>query len=88
MSYQHQTRDQRYQFSVMHKMMMSYREIADNVGCHHGTVGREVRRNRSASDYRAAHAHKQAVQRRHAASSRTRIDPACWVAVEKRLRVD
>lgn len=86
MSYQHLTQSQRYQIDTLHNAGFTSRHIAGVISCHHSTVAREVRRNRCDDGYRVKAAHRQAVQRRHAASAIVRIDAAAWAIIAKHLR--
>jgi IS30 family transposase len=88
MSYQHLTQQQRYQIATLHKEGFGSRAIGDVVECHHSTVAREIERNGGPDGYRANAAQRQAVQRRHAASTRPRIDASVWVVVDEHLRED
>lgn len=88
MSYQHLTQSQRYQIATLHQSGVSTRNIGRHVECHHSTVAREVHRNSHDGSYRAARAQREAVRRRHDASSHPRIDATTWATVEEYLRED
>jgi IS30 family transposase len=61
------------------------REIGEYVSRDPSTVSRELRRNADQECYVAKPAHRQSVQRRHAASGQPRIDAAQWLVVEAHL---
>ncbi len=45
MSYEHLTLEQRYQIAALHSAGSSNKCIAEEIGCHPSTIGRELRRN-------------------------------------------
>lgn len=46
MSYRHLTLEQRYKIAALHRTGSSQKDIAESIGCHPSTIGREFRRNR------------------------------------------
>lgn len=85
MSYTQLTREQRYQIYALMKAGQSQTRIAEIVGCHKSTIGRELARNRGRRGYRPKQAQELATAR-HLAAYRPRISPPTWAAVEKLLR--
>ncbi len=67
MSYQQLTEGRRYQISTLLELGISISEIAEKVNCHRATVYRELKRNRTCSQYCPKHAHASSVSRRKAA---------------------
>ena len=87
MTYTHLSRAERYQIEVLVGGGWPDREIAERIGRSASTVGRERRRNaKSDGAYEARHAQQRSADRRHLASARSRIPPAQWEVVERRLR--
>ena len=71
MPYRQLTLEQRYQIQAGLEAEISYSQIGEKIGCHKSTVSREVRRCEPGK-YRASQAHRQAMERRHAAAKATR----------------
>lgn len=89
MGYAHLSQSERYQIQCLHRGGFSAGEIGATLGRARSTVSRELRRNTNAEGgYQARGAHRQCVQRRHAASAQARIHSDRWVAVEARLAED
>ncbi|HET7329883.1 IS30 family transposase, partial [Dyella sp.] len=89
MSYTHLSQEERYQIRWLHKGGWSLEAIAAQLQRAVSTISRELRHNAApegAYDHR--YAQRRAVQRRHAASARPRIDPETWASVEARLCED
>ena len=84
MSYHQLTQEQRYQIYALKKTGHSSSEIAEVIGVHKSTVGRELRRNRGGRGYRPQQAQKLAIKRRRKAV--LRIGVQTWSMVEKLLR--
>ena len=74
MSYTQLTQQQRYRIYAPGKGNHGQREIADIIGCHRGTISRELRRNRGMKGYRPRQAHGLAI-----GGAKTRLDPASTV---------
>ena len=70
MNYRHLTLEQRYQIAALHRAGFSQKRIAQTIGCHPSTIGRELRRNRGDTVYVGSIAHGHAKRRRRAASAR------------------
>lgn len=81
MSYTQLTCEQRYQIFVLLKANQSQTQIAAIVGCHKGTISRELRRNRGHKGYRPRQADQLARSRRYA-SHPPRISELTWTRVE------
>ena len=69
-SYLHITPSLRSQIFRLRSMKFSYRATAKELGIHHSTVSREIRRNSDANGYDPLRAQKIAEARRHLASVR------------------
>ena len=78
------TQEERYQISILKKAGHSRTEIANLIGRHKATVGRELRRNKGLRGYRPKQAHKLAVNRKQSSSKR-RISDELWELVEQLL---
>jgi IS30 family transposase len=85
-NYHQLTQAQRYQIYSLLKMGHNQTEIAECLGVHKSTIGRELRRNRGQRGYRPHQAHQNAISRRK--HDRTRIMPETWVIVEAKIRQD
>jgi len=84
MKYQHLTLELRYQIYAFKQADFSKSEIAQKIGVHKSTVGRELRRNLSGRGYRPQFADKQA-QHRKKMKSKPRISEQTWREVEEKL---
>jgi IS30 family transposase len=85
-TYTQLTQEQRYQISALKRIDMLPSKIADEVGVHRATIGRELKRNEGERGYRPKQAHEKAMQRR--AKSKPRIGADSWKVVEEKLRQD
>lgn len=86
MNYRHLTLEQRYQIAALHGAGESRKSIAEKIGRHPSTVGRELSRNRCGKAYTASHAHGLATQRRTLASSRSPLAPGVVAELTARLK--
>ena len=86
MSYRHLTLEQRYQIAAHHRAGFSQKHIAEAIGCHPSTIGRELRRNRPSKMYVGSIAHGHAKRRRHAASARAHLPEAVRLELIARLQ--
>lgn len=95
MSYSHITIEQRYNIDAMKRSGCSNTMIAEHLGKHPSSIGRELKRNRGVvkedpgggRTYKAADADRQAVSRRKGASSRRhRLTPALQRIIDQKLR--
>jgi IS30 family transposase len=78
------TQEQRYQIYALLKMEHKDTEIAEAIGVHPSTIGREIKRNHGRRGYRPKQAHNKAMSRRRKA--RERISPDVWALVEYLVR--
>lgn len=78
------TQQQRYRIYALGKGNHGQREIADIIGCHPGTISRELRRNRGMKGYRPRQAHGLAIARRQD-KARPRINGSVWRQVQALL---
>lgn len=65
----HLTQDKRSQIYALLKCGQSTREIGNFLGFHHGTIAREINRNKSSRGYNPTQAQKKSDDRRHNARS-------------------
>jgi IS30 family transposase len=84
--YHQLTREQRYQIYALRKTGHSNVEIAEVIGVHKATIGRELQRNSGAKGYRPRQAHQRALRRRKRQT--VRITAPMWQEVERLLRRD
>jgi transposase, IS30 family len=84
--YHQLTREQRYQIYALKKTGHPNVEIAQVIGVHKSTVGRELKRNRGAKGYRPRQAHQRALSRSRRGTRR--IAARSWRQVEKLLQQD
>ena len=81
------TQEQRYQISAHKKAGFKQCQIAEVVGVHPSTIGRELNRNHGQRGYRPKQAH-QLSQQRCRDKPRKRIEPETWELIESRLRIE
>ncbi len=81
------TQEQRYQIEALLKAEHSRTEIAEVLGVHKSTIGRELRRNRGLRGYRPKQAQRLA-DNRHKEKVRPRIETETWDWVNRLLRED
>ncbi|MGH8032306.1 MAG: transposase [Luteimonas sp.] len=86
MSYRHLTLEQRDQIAAHQRAGVSQKYIAEAIGCHPSTIGRELRRNRLGKMYVGSIAHGHAKRRRHAASARAHLPEAVRLELIARLQ--
>ena len=84
MKYQHLTLELRYQIYAFKQAGFSKSDIAQKIGVHKSTIGRELRRNRSGRGYRPQFAERQA-QHRKKMKAKPRISEQTWTEVEEKL---
>ncbi len=86
MSYEHLTLEQRYQIAARHSAGSSNKCIAEEIGCHPSTIGRELRRNCCGKAvYVGSIAHGQAKTRRRIASARSHLPESVRAELIERL---
>ena len=88
MTYRHLTLEQRYQIAALRSAGASQKAVADKIGRHPSTIGRELSRNGCADSYAGSSAHRRAEQRRTAASSRSPLAPGVASELVTRLKED
>ncbi len=79
------TQAERYQIYILKKAGHHRRRIAEMLGRHLSTIGRELRRNQGLRGYRPQQAHTRALARRKA-NVRSRVDGRVWQQIEALLR--
>jgi IS30 family transposase len=87
-SYQQLTYEQRCQISALKKTGCSQREIANNIGTSQATISRELARNTGDRGYRHKQAHSKSMERRKAATHRTKMTPNVVAVIETKLRLE
>lgn len=85
-TYEHLSREQRYQIEVLLRAGLSRRAIGRELGIEHSTVVRELARNASASSYTAARADRHARQRRIQGSGHPRWPNTLWRRIVRKLK--
>lgn len=85
MNYRHLTLEQRYQIAALHRAGFSHQYIAEAIGFHPSTIGRELRRNGHDAAYVGSIAHGHAKRRRRAASARSPLPEAVRAELVDRL---
>ena len=86
-NYAQLAQSERYFISAMIATGYSSAHIANKLGVHRSTIGRELRRNSGRFGYDPDKAHKTACKRKHICAS-PRIDADTWGNVECCLRLD
>lgn len=78
--------EDRPQIEALARAGLSPREIGKQLGFHHSTISRELKRNRGRRGYRHEHAQNQAEKRAQAkASERRKFTEAMWEAAKSKL---
>ena len=82
MGYRQLTQAQRYQISAFLRVGWSQRKIAREINCHSSTISRELRRNRSLTEYEPMEASRLSIHRRKGARKSHKRAPSLidWVA--------
>jgi transposase, IS30 family len=86
MTYRHLTLELRYQIAALRIAGMTQKAIAERIGCHPSTIGRELSRNGDGDSYVGSTAHGRARKRRSAASARSPLDPDVITTLAARLK--
>jgi len=76
MNYKQLTNGERYQIKAYLKIGLSIKEIAQYLGRHPSTIGREIKRNTGLRGYRPKQANQFAVERRYAAEKAIKLTSA------------
>ena len=84
-AYTQLTQEQRYQIWSLMQIGKKNTEMAEELGVHKSTIGRELDRNRGLRGYRPQQAHQRAVFRRQNKATH-QIDSATWDLIDPRLR--
>jgi IS30 family transposase len=79
------TEGERNQIYVLNKRGLKQSEIAHDLGREPSTISRELKRNRGGRGYRPKQAHREATERRRAASSRPKMKDNVVAHVEAKL---
>ena len=86
MPYTHLAQEERFLISKLFQAGWSRRKIAGELGCHHTTISREVKRNKAKRGYRHKQAEEFAKRRRKEASSVPRkMTEELWTKVKNLL---
>ena len=83
--YHHLTQEQRYHIACCRKRGVKRKEIAEDIGVHPSTIGRELKLNQGQCGYRHQQAHRKA-QERAKSKHHSRISTYSWALVEHWLR--
>ena len=78
------TQEQRYQIYAMNRAGFRQVDMAEEIGVHASTIGRELKRNTGLKGYRPNQANQLAVSRR--GNARARIRECHWAEVDRLLR--
>ena len=84
-NYKQLTLEQRYQISALVQLGFNKSAIAEELGVHKSTIGRELKRNLSKRGYRPQFAERQACKRRRE-KVKPRISDETWSAVEAKIK--
>ena len=86
-SYTQLAEEQRYQIEALLKAGHNQTSIADTIGVHPSTIGRELKRNRGQRGYRGGQANGFADQRRQG-KQKEQVSSETWAWVDQLLRED
>ncbi len=86
MTYEHLSRDERYQIYALLKAGLAISRIAQILGRHRSTISRELKRNAGLRGYRPQQAHRLAELRGENSRNARRIDACEWSLAKKLLR--
>jgi transposase, IS30 family len=87
-AYHHLTRDQRSQIYALMNRGLAQTKIAYDIGVSHGTISRELARNKGFRGYRFLQAHRFAVQRGSARKKLSHVMTPCLIVRVERLLCD
>jgi len=88
MNYKQLTNGERYQIKAYLKIGLSIKEIAQYLGRHPSTIGREIKRNTGLRGYRPKQANQFAVERRYAAEKAIKLTSAIKDQIKKLIRLE
>ena len=86
MNYKQLTYGQRYQIYALKQALQTNKRIAEIVGVHPSTVGRELKRNKGKKGYRPKQAERKAERRKHGV--RKRIEAKTWEYIEGKIKIE
>ena len=86
MNYNQLTENERYQIYILLKEEFSYKQIAQRLGRHPATIGREVKRNTGLKGYRPKQAQTLAQQRCREAAKYRKVTPEVLGWIEHLIR--
>lgn len=86
MSYTHLSIVERSKLEILHQQGKSARVIAQELGRHHGTISRELRRNAQQESYQAERSQEDYCQRRTASVPNGKWTPELASIIEKKLQ--
>ena len=87
MTYEHLTQEERYQIHALRRQNVSLARIAAELQRNRSTISRELRRNATASGYKPAAAHKQAIVRQSRRRNARQFSAQQWSHVDAYLRL-
>lgn len=88
MNYKQLTSGERYQIKAYLKIGLPNKEIAQHLGRHPSTIGREIKRNTGLRGYRPRQANQFAVERRYAAEKAIKLTSAIKDQIKKLIRLE
>ncbi|RAI99210.1 helix-turn-helix protein [Paenibacillus pabuli] len=86
MSYAHLSIIERSKLEILHQQGKSARAIARDLGRHHATISRELRRNETQHSYRAERSQESYVQRRKSCIPSGKWSLEQSILIEEKLR--
>nr|WP_232436833.1 IS30 family transposase [Paenibacillus senegalimassiliensis] len=86
MSYRHLSVVERSKLEILHQQGKSTRVIAKELGRHHATIGRELRRNVGLEPYRAERSQEDYTQRRKRCTPAGKWTPEQAAIIEEKLQ--
>lgn len=86
MSYSHLSIVERSKLEILHQQGKSTRAIAKELGRHHATIGRELRRNAGLEPYRAERSQEDYTQRRKRSIPAGKWTPEQAAIIEEKLQ--
>jgi len=86
MGYRRLTQAQRYQILAFLRVGWSQRKIARKINCHGSTISRELRRNRSLTEYEPMEASRLSIHRRKGTRKSHKRAPSLIESVTKQIQ--